>query len=140
MNKTFAICILFIVMAVVSCKTPGKQEQIVPEERKLSAETMENIFYEMHLVDAMVSLQMVNVNGHTSLTQYQVDSLLYESIYEKYNCTRESFEESVLWYLQNQNRKLKDIYENVVDRFNLEMTKYNSNKTDSIPKKQENTL
>ena len=78
-----ALLILFVVAVLVSCTPPDKQEQMVPEERMLSQETMENIFYEMHLADAMVSLHIVQIDGHTSYSSYQVDSLIYESIYDK---------------------------------------------------------
>lgn len=135
---------VFILVAAtffaVSCGFPGKQEQIVPEERRLSEETMENIFYEMHLADAMVSLHIVQVDGHTSLSQYQVDSLIYESIYDKYGCTRESFEESVLWYLENESDKLKEMYDHVVERFNQNISPVGKAKPDSIVEEEANTL
>ena len=137
MSKT-AMLILFVVAVLVSCTPPGKQEQIVPEERRLSEETMENIFYEMHLADAMVSLHIVQVDGHTSLSQYQVDSMIYESIYDKYGCTRESFEESILWYLENDPNKLRNIYEHLVERFNQNIAEIGGSKPDSIA--ESNTL
>lgn len=140
MNRILILTVIFFFAFLSACSIPKKQEQQVPEERKLSPETMENIFYEMHLADAMVSLHMVQVSGHTSITQYQVDSLLYEGIYEKYDCTRESFEESVLWYLQNDSNELKDIYERVVERYNLEMTAHEINDSDSTAVAEENTL
>ena len=100
---------------------------------------MENIFYEMHLADAMVSLRLVQVDGHTSLSQYQVDSLIYESIYDKYNCTRESFEESILWYLENDPNKLRNMYERIVERFNQKISEIGGSKTDSTTM-ENNTL
>lgn len=120
MNSRLASVLLFVLLAMLmlSCSMPNKQEQLVPKDRMLDEETMENIFYEMHVADAMVSLHIVQVDGHTSLTSYKVDSLIYESIYDKYDCTRESFEESVLWYIQNDIETLRDIYERVVERFN----------------------
>ena len=132
--------VLVSTLLVVSCNTPEKQEQIVPSERKLSKETMENIFYEMHLADAIVSLRMVQVSGHTSLTQYQVDSLIYESIYAKYGCTRESFEESILWYLQNDQEQLRSIYEGVVERLNQEIAESKKPEVDSVAVVESNTL
>ena len=120
-----------VALTLASCNMPGKQEQMVLEERVLEEETMENIFYEMHLADAMVSLRLVQVDGHTSLTQYQVDSLIYESIYDKYGCTRESFEESILWYLENEPNKLRGIYERIVERFNQNIAEIGGSKTDS---------
>ena len=128
------VSVLMFVMAIMflaSCNMPDKQKQLVPEERRLEEETMENIFYEMHLADAMVSLRLVQVDGHTSLTQYQVDSLIYESIYDKYGCTRESFEESILWYLENEPNKLRGIYERIVERFNQNIAEIGGSKTDS---------
>ena len=131
MSRTALLIFVFVALSLASCNMPGKQEQMVPEERKLSEETMENIFYEMHLADAMVSLRLVQVDGHTSLTQYQVDSLIYESIYDKYGCTRESFEESILWYLENEPNKLRGIYERIVERFNQNIAEIGGSKTDS---------
>ena len=133
-----ALLILFVVAVLVSCTPPGKQEQMVPEERMLSQETMENIFYEMHLADAMVSLHIVQIDGHTSYSSYQVDSLIYESIYDKYGCTRESFEESILWYLENDPNKLRNIYEHLVERFNQNIAEIGGSKPDSIA--ESNTL
>lgn len=137
------VSVLMFVMAIMflaSCNMPDKQKQLVPEERRLEEETMENIFFEMNVVDAMVTLHMVQVDGHISLTQYQVDSLIYESIYDKYGCTRESFEESILWYLQNEPAKLKDIYEHVVERFNQEIAEIGNAKSDSAATVESNTL
>lgn len=127
-----ALLILFVVAVLVSCTPPGKQEQMVPEERMLSQETMENVFYEMHLADAMVSQRIVQVDGHTSYSSYQIDSLIYESIYDKYGCTRESFEESILWYLENDPNKLRNIYEHVVERFNQNIAEIGGSKPDSV--------
>ena len=132
----FAVAVLFM----VSCDLPGGQKLLVPDERRLDEETMENIFYEMHIADAMVSLRVVQVDGHTSLSQYQVDSLIYESIYDKYGCTRESFEESILWYLQNKPDKLKVMYEHVVERFNQNIAEIGNAKSDSTATMESNTL
>ena len=131
MNRTVLLIFASVALLLASCNMPGKQEQMVSEERVLEEETMENIFYEMNLADAMVSLRLVQVDGHTSLTQYQVDSLIYESIYDKYGCTRESFEESILWYLENEPNKLKGIYERIVERFNQNISEISGSKTDS---------
>lgn len=134
--------LLFVasVLLMVSCNTPDKQRQLVPEECMLEEEVMENIFYEMHVADAMVSLHMFQIDGHTSLTQYKIDSLLYESIYDKYGCSRESFEESVLWYLQNDPEQLTVIYEHVVERFNQEIAEIGNAKSDSVATVESNTL
>jgi len=141
MNRVVSILLLVLtVVLMVSCDMPGKQKQIVPEERMLEEETMENIFYEMNIADAIVSLRMVQVDGHTSLTQYQVDSLIYESIYDKYNCTRESFEESILWYLQNEPDRLKVVYEHVVERFNQDIAETGNAKTETVATVGSNTL
>lgn len=131
MSRTVLLIFASVALTLASCNMPGKQEQMVLEERVLEEETMENIFYEMHLADAMVSLRLVQVDGHTSLTQYQVDSLIYESIYDKYGCTRESFEESILWYLENEPNKLRGIYERIVERFNQNIAEIGVSKTDS---------
>ena len=131
MSRTVLLIFASVALTLASCNMPGKQEQMVLEERVLEEETMENIFYEMHLADAMVSLRLVQVDGHTSLTQYQVDSLIYESIYDKYGCTRESFEESILWYLENEPNKLGGIYERIVERFNQNIAEIGGSKTDS---------
>ncbi|MBQ2351971.1 MAG: DUF4296 domain-containing protein [Bacteroidales bacterium] len=131
MSRTVLLIFASVALTLASCNMPGKQEQMVLEERVLEEETMENIFYEMHLADAMVSLRLVQVDGHTSLTQYQVDSLIYESIYDKYGCTRESFEESILWYLENEPNKLRGIYERIVERFNQNIAEIGGSKTDS---------
>ncbi len=131
MSRTAFLIFASVALTLASCNMPGKQEQMVLEERVLEEETMENIFYEMHLADAMVSLRLVQVDGHTSLTQYQVDSLIYESIYDKYGCTRESFEESILWYLENEPNKLRGIYERIVERFNQNIAEIGGSKTDS---------
>lgn len=131
MSRTAFLIFVSVALTLASCNMPGKQEQMVLEERVLEEETMENIFYEMHLADAMVSLRLVQVDGHTSLTQYQVDSLIYESIYDKYGCTRESFEESILWYLENEPNKLRGIYERIVERFNQNIAEISGSKTDS---------
>ena len=138
MSRTVLLIFASVALTLASCNMPGKQEQMVLEERVLEEETMENIFYEMHLADAMVSLRLVQVDGHTSLTQYQVDSLIYESIYDKYGCTRESFEESILWYLENEPNKLRGIYERIVERFNQNIAEISSSQNDSTA--ESNTL
>ena len=140
MNRTALLIFIFVALSLASCNMPGKQKQMVPEERQLSEETMENIFYEMHLADAMVTLHLVQVDGHTSLSQYQVDSLIYESIYDKYDCTRELFEESILWYLENNPGKLNDMYEHIVERFNQNIAETGNSKSDSTANQEINTL
>lgn len=140
MSRLSPIIFVFAVVLMASCNFPGKQEQLVPEERMLSSDVMENIFYEMHVADAMVSLHIVQVDGHTSLTPYKVDSLIYESIYDKYGCTRESFEESILWYIENNIEELRTIYDNVVERFNQNLAGVGKNPSDSLSEEEGNTL
>ena len=140
MSRIALLIFVSVALMIASCNMPGKQAQMVSEERKLSEETMENIFYEMHLADAMVTLHLVQIDGHTSLSQYQFDSLIYESIYDKYGCTRESFEESILWYLENKPDKLKDMYEHIVERFNQNIAETGNSKSDSTANQEINTL
>ncbi|MCF0206199.1 MAG: hypothetical protein HUK15_02115, partial [Bacteroidales bacterium] len=69
MRNSFPIVVSLLMAAVLlSCSMPAKQEQIVAEERKLPVEDMIDIFYEMHKADAILTLNLVKVNGHTDLT------------------------------------------------------------------------
>jgi len=127
-------------MVFTSCKLSSSDEESIPDERKLSEEDMQNIFYEMHLADAIVMLHMVKLEGDSTVMSYQVDSMIYDGIYEKYGCTRELFEESVLWYFQNDPEELKSIYEKVVDMFNRKIAEMGRIKNDSVAAVRNNTL
>lgn len=135
MLKQVLVLMLLFVMFLSSCKLPGSQPDTIDDSRQIAPETMENILYEMHLADAIVAMQMVKIDNQKQITQYQADSLIYESIYNKYNCSGEALEESILWYLQNDSKTLQNIYENVVERYNKALTN-----DQQEPEKKENTL
>ena len=94
----------------------------------------------MHLADAIVMLHMVQLEGDSTVMSYQVDSMIYDGIYEKYGCSRELFEESVLWYFQNDPEELKAIYEQVVDMFNRKIAEMDKKQNDSADHVIKNTL
>lgn len=112
-------------MFACGCDIPAKQRQIVPDSREIPSNEMVDILYELHLVDGMVALRMIEIGGHTTLESgYTTDSLLYESVFKKHNITREYFEETLQWYFQNHSDTLNVIYDRVITRINMEKTDY----------------
>ncbi|MDD3739852.1 MAG: DUF4296 domain-containing protein [Bacteroidales bacterium] len=112
--KKIYIIITFISIIVLSCisepkySTP-KGENIIPKD------SLELLIYDIHLADAIITSKIMKTKDNKL-----VDSLLYVSVFEKHNYTREQFEQTLLYYVHNRMDTLNTIYDRVIDRFNLE--------------------
>lgn len=116
MKKTFPI-VLLIMLFTFSCISKPKYstptgEDIIPKD------SLELLIYDIHLADAIITSKIMKTKDNKL-----ADSLLYVSVFEKHNYTREQFEQTLLYYVHNQMDTLNKMYDRVIDRFNLEKGK-----------------
>lgn len=110
----FFSILFFAVSFILSCKknnTSNKEqlgENIVPQDK------LELIIYDIHITDAIVASKMMKNSTP------ETDSILYESIFRKHNCSRQDFENTLLFYINNKFDSLISIYDRVINRINTE--------------------
>ncbi len=122
MKFRLIIYVTFIVLFFSAC-----QENEYPAPKNIpSKDEMTDILYEIHLATAIA-------NGHNIIrNQERINSYadsLYADILERYNITDSVLVASILYY-SSQYQDYEKIYENVIEKIQLELTK--ENKIDSI--------
>lgn len=113
--KKVIYALLFIIAtnSFYSCKEK-------PSADMIPASKMASILEEIHLADAMLSHERININD-SLVYQY------YQYIYEKNNFTKEQFENSLKYYARNP-KQLRKIYQKVNENLAIR---------DSLMKKEE---
>lgn len=108
MKKLFLI---FLSVLLFACGEK-KQEVITARPDNLVAEeTMVNVLMDLHLIEASLSLKMMEDH------RVARDTSQFYNPYEKYNLTKKEFEESFQYYA-SQPQRLNAIYEEVLNRIN----------------------
>lgn len=118
--KLQIIIILTIIGAILlSCM--GKTEYTTPQgENVVPKDSLERMLYDVHLADAIITSKIMK-----SKNNRLVDSVLYQSVFDKHHYTREQFESTLLYYVHNDMDTLNAIYDRVIARFNAEEGKIN---------------
>ena len=86
---------------------PG--DNVVPQKQ------LEDMIYDIHIADAIITSKIMKYKGNLV-----IDSLIYESIYEKYSYSKADFENTILFYTHNEMDSLNAIYDRVIVRLNIE--------------------
>ncbi len=95
------IYITLSLLLLVSCERPGYV---------MSKSDMEQVLYDYHLTQAMVS-------NLSSEERYKAEMYM-NAVYEKNGITKEQFDSSIVWY-NRHTEDLEDIYDNLHDRFTI---------------------
>jgi hypothetical protein len=93
----------------------GKTDINLEAENQIPKETFELMLYDVHLADAIVTSKIMKTKDNVL-----IDSLVYQSVFEKYNYSKQEFEATLVFYINNNMDSLDAICERVVKRFNLE--------------------
>lgn len=102
----FVLCTLYFALLLVSCEQRP--------EGVLSKGEMEEVLYDYHLTQAMADW-MPDQDGGTN--QPYLDA-----VFRKHGITQAEFDSSLVWYNAHAS-DLKDIYDNLKDRFTFESQK-----------------
>jgi hypothetical protein len=107
------LCILIVVIVTLSCRDVNKG---IPDNAvsTIHPDTLINILYDIHLIDAIILSKIVKFE------EQRIDSLMYESLFNKYSVTREELENSLLYYTHYRLDSLDLLYSTVLDRFHTE--------------------
>ncbi len=81
----------------------------------ISADTLELMIFDIHLADAIITSKIMKTKDNTA-----IDSLVYQSIYDKYAYSKDDFEQTLLFYAHNKLDSLNAIYDRVIERFNIQ--------------------
>jgi hypothetical protein len=109
------ILVAFILPALFSCMNVNPEYTAPQGNKYIGLDTLELMLYDIHLTDAVITSNVYNPTKNI-----QNDTLMYESIYEKYSCSREHFEESLLYYMHNELDSLYGVYEKIIQKLNRE--------------------
>lgn len=114
MKYSLIILLIFLSTAIISCI--GKTEYTTPKgENIIPKDSLELIIYDVHLADAIITTKIMKTKNNAV-----VDSLIYVSVFQKYNYTREEFENTILYYIHNEMDTLNAIYDRIIIRCNIE--------------------
>lgn len=107
------LSILLIGFLSYSC---GKEQKTLSQDGKniISADTLELMIFDVHLADAIITSKIMKTKDNTA-----IDSLIYQSVYDKYNYSKEDFEQTLLFYAHTKLDSLDAIYDRVIERFNI---------------------
>lgn len=112
MNKLliFFICCGFTFL--ISCKEDKKNTPLLNEDQ------FTNMLIDIHIIDGTLSSQNIFRSGNNYRPSYY-----YNSIYKKYNITREQFD-SCLSYYSYDTKEFTRIYDGIIDSLNRLETQY----------------
>lgn len=102
------VFLLFSCMAEPDYKTESGEE-IIP------ADTLELMIHDIHLADAIITSKILKDKSGVG-----VDSLIYQSIYDFYNYSKEDFDQTLLYYTHNKLDSLNLMYDRVIEKFYVE--------------------
>ena len=63
----------------------------------ISADTLELMIFDIHLADAIITSKIMKTKDNTA-----IDSLVYQSVYDKYGYAKDDFEQTLLFYAHNK--------------------------------------
>ena len=90
---------VLLVVVLVSCKVEIPKDVLPPEK-------MERVLYDYHLTQAMI----------TTVASYEYkEKLMFRSVYDKHNISKELFDSSLVWY-NRYPKYMKEIYNNLETR------------------------
>lgn len=108
------ILILFVLISVNACISQEPDYESPQGIKYMSLEKLEQITYDIHIADAMVSTNVLRIDETNRLK----DTLIYESIFIKYGCTREQFEQTLLFYTHAHTDSLSIMYDRILEKLN----------------------
>ncbi|MBN2175336.1 MAG: DUF4296 domain-containing protein [Bacteroidales bacterium] len=110
--KSFQILIFLLLLGYIITGCTSKIDEVGPPPPDLiPRDTMVNIIADIHLMDAI--MQNAQKRGDDQLENKKI--ILYESIMEKHQITRDQFESSLEYYEQNLD-VIDAIYADVITR------------------------
>ncbi len=107
--------LIILTILLISCNQ--KKEEL---PNILSREQMVNILTDIQILEANLSFKK-----KSTIKSEQLTKKYYESVFLKYNISREEFEES-LFYYENNIEELDAIYSDVITNLNKMQTEVNS--------------
>jgi len=117
MRQFLIIFICALTVFTVSCMTEPKYD--TPKgENIIPPDSLELLIYDVHLADAIITSKIMKTKDNA-----YVDSLVYVSVFTKHHYTREQFEQTILFYVHNRMDSLNNMYDRVINRYNVEKGK-----------------
>jgi hypothetical protein len=111
MCKKMIIILFFASLFACANKTEG-----IPENAKniVPPDVFMEMLYDVHLTDAIVLSKIIKFEDE------RADSLIYLALFEKYQYSREDFENTISYYVHYNLDSLNLMYSNIMDQFNYE--------------------
>lgn len=101
-----SLAIVLLVIAMIGCKPSVPSEYIQPKD-------LENILYDYHVAQAMADEDHAKSSEENAYNR----NVYFLAILKKYNVSEAEFDSSLVYYYSHADR-LKNIYQNVMERLN----------------------
>lgn len=114
MNKTIILIITISSMLLFACMSEPEYEtergkNVIPKD------TLELMIIDIHTADALITSKILKSKGTLA-----TDSLIYQGIYDKYQYSREDFDQTLLYYVHHEMDTLNVMYDRVIEKLNIE--------------------
>lgn len=114
MKTVFIIALPFLLFFSLASCTKRVEDKVKPPDDLITRNEMVDIITDMHIFDAVMASEQKKGGKNVQDQKYY----LYNSIMEKYNITRERFEESFKYY-QRDFEVMDDIYADVITKLSI---------------------
>lgn len=114
MKKMILLILLLNGLMFFSCMQEPTYETAAGQEI-IPADTLELMIHDIHMADAIITSKILKNKAGVA-----TDSLIYQSIYDKYNYTRSDFDTTLLYYAHHKLDSLNSMYDRVIERLNIE--------------------
>lgn len=119
MINKLKILFLLILIYFSSCIDRNTSYKSIKGKKHFPAEKTCKIMFDLHKADAMVSTNILDINDKNKVK----DTLIYDIVFDKYNCTRQEFYETLLFHIQNNIDSINYFYEKNIEKLLEEQSK-----------------
>ncbi|MDD4149945.1 MAG: DUF4296 domain-containing protein [Bacteroidales bacterium] len=113
--RKYKLYVLLMLICTISFSCIQETVDVAQEGKNIiPSDTLELMIFDVHLADAIITSKIMKTKDNTA-----IDSLIYQSVHEKYNYSRDDFEQTLLFYSHNRLDSLNAIYDRVIERFNI---------------------
>lgn len=100
--------VVSIIIVILACNETSNKK----DKELLSDEKLIDVIYDIHIADGLLT---ANVMPKEEMFN---DTNIYYSVFEKHDISKDQFEATIEYYINNDYRKLESIYDKVLEKLN----------------------
>lgn len=113
----YVMLLMLIGYLFTGCIGRNAKNETTRGKNTVHFDLLEQIMYDIHIADAMIT---TNVIGNNNSKVEGSETSVYNSIFEKYSCTKEQIDETLLYYTYNNLDSLDLLYDKVLEKLSVE--------------------